>query len=113
MKVSRDGRPGEDLRAVSGTGVVGGDGAGGMVVLQAMTEVARSARKSGASASFPGRMANVYLQTSSRETSVRMNSSKAGLWTPQVLRDAGWTLSSKTGDMTSNAGVPTGYRDVA
>jgi len=53
MKVSREGRPGEDLEAASRTGVAGGDGAEGMVVLQAMTDVARSARKSVASKAVP------------------------------------------------------------
>jgi hypothetical protein len=47
-------------------------------------------------------------QTSSRDGSVRMNSSRAGLWTPHTLSEAGCTLSSKTGDVGSNEGVPAG-----
>ena len=53
MKVSRDGRPGDEEDAVSRTGVAGGDGMDGMVVLHAMTDVARSARKSGESEAVP------------------------------------------------------------
>ena len=35
-----------------------------------------------------------HVQINSRETSVRMNSNKAGSWIPHFVNEAGWILSS-------------------
>lgn len=60
----------------------------GIVVEQAMTSVVRIERKSIKSAK-PMPMHASYSQTSSSDTSVLINSKSAGLWTPQVDKDAG------------------------
>lgn len=55
----------------------------------------------------------IYSQTISSDTSVRINSSRAGLCTPHTERDAGCIRSSNSGLRGTNAGVPWGYIEVA
>lgn len=81
-----------------------------MVVEQAITSVARSAKKSDA-LSVSRMLLDLQsmrgdLQTISLDTSVLMSSRRAGLWIPQTVNEAGWVRSSKHGEAGSKAGVP-------
>lgn len=55
----------------------------------------------------------MHLQISSRETSERMSSRRAGSCWPQASREAGWIRSSNSGEMGVKTGVPVGKTEEA